>query len=317
MVDANAVISGAPNGLRTWRLHELTVQTNPQFGFNDTTLDELDPEMVSLLTDRCYCADNVRSDAEISKGDLPHAEVNLQCAVAVHAQSFRDGRILATPLNKGKERSIDGFSASLWEIDLEGARVVQRFLGNTCAITDVASNASIIATASREGTARLFDPCSGSCTSILYSGEPVFAVTLCDREPFAFTGGCGESVLVWDLRKSSKSCLYELSTGNTMVKGLAWHGNTLIVAGDCSHIDRHGQPLDQDFNPVRPDTQTSLNGTSRSHQHWWPPRAKHDPDDFSEIFDCSSHAVFFWKFGGTVADVIRGVPAGEKACTIS
>ena len=75
--------------------------------------------------------------------------------------------------------------------------------------------------------------CAGpSSSSSIGGGNQLGASMLC------FTGGVGESIWAWDLRRvgsggSRAQALYELSTGNMIVNGLAWHEGSSSLMASC------------------------------------------------------------------------------------
>ncbi|KAG2440537.1 hypothetical protein HYH02_010415 [Chlamydomonas schloesseri] len=68
-----------------------------------------------------------------------------------------------------------------------------------------------------------------------------------------FAGGATESIWCWDLRRGAARPLYELSTGNTNVRALAWHPptGTLLAALDAPWSDRLGHHSREDWMRVR------------------------------------------------------------------
>lgn len=53
---------------------------------------------------------------------------------------------------------------------------------------------------------------------------------------FCFAGGACEAVWCWDLRASKAEVLYEMSTGNNSVVGLAWHEKSSTLLSSCESM---------------------------------------------------------------------------------
>ncbi|KAL0063424.1 hypothetical protein AAF712_009628 [Marasmius tenuissimus] len=138
---------------------------------------------------------------------------------------------------------------SLISVDLESGKRVGRYLGHGGTITyfssDPVSEPNTFLTACSDTYARLYD-CrqplpvltfeaenGGFCHSAVYAHP--------NGLPFVFTGGTKSEVIrLWDVR--ARRLVYELSTGNTSVEGLAWDSqrNTLYAATECSYLGRMG-----------------------------------------------------------------------------
>ncbi|KAK9817770.1 hypothetical protein WJX72_001936 [[Myrmecia] bisecta] len=132
-------------------------------------------------------------------------------------------------------------------VDFETQQPMNWLLGHTSDISQInvcPEQPWLLASASLDGTAKLWDLRSGLCTLTLLdkSDGPIKALApLVDGgQPFCFTGGADESVKCWDVRAAR--CLYELATGNNNAEHMLWHGpsRSLLVCTECSHIDRDG-----------------------------------------------------------------------------
>ncbi|KAL9646379.1 hypothetical protein ABK040_014530 [Willaertia magna] len=119
--------------------------------------------------------------------------------------------------------------------------------------------------------------------------EPVRSSELVniDGTSFVFSSGEDESIRCWDLRMQLP--LYELSTGNSTVKSLHYHkpSNTLISGCDFRY-NRFG------------DKRYGFRGTAWEEDDEddldWPKEAKHEKDDFKEVFDAEDSMILRYKF---------------------
>ncbi|KIO23089.1 hypothetical protein M407DRAFT_244923 [Tulasnella calospora MUT 4182] len=92
--------------------------------------------------------------------------------------------------------------------------------------------------------------------------------------PIIFSGGKDELVKAWDVRHT-KRCLYELSTGTTQPKSLAWHdeSQTLFLLGN----NIYGGEDDRD-------------------EDWWPSKAHRNRDYFGAPWCSSGHLMAEYRF---------------------
>ncbi|KAH9935224.1 uncharacterized protein BXZ73DRAFT_76917 [Epithele typhae] len=140
-------------------------------------------------------------------------------------------------------------------LDLEaGGRIVTRFLGHGGEVahisTDSRGNPNLFVTACTDGYARMFDvrhPLPVLTFNVEREKSHCGDVVLVhpDGIPTLFTAGTrSHQVKLWDIR--AKQCVYELSTGNNDVNGLAWDSATssLFVATECENMDRMGNRMD-------------------------------------------------------------------------
>lgn len=126
-----------------------------------------------------------------------------------------------------------------------------------------------------------------------------------------FVGGeKTQAVKCWDVR--ARRALYELSTGNNTVAGLAWSDtmNTLFTATSCEYVDRMGyhdsyrrlrlerparpardeggdDPMDEDSDESEGEDWDENDDEER----YWPDLAYHNENDFREPFDLGEHSV--------------------------
>lgn len=128
-----------------------------------------------------------------------------------------------------------------------------------------------------------------------------------------FTGGNrSESIKAWDPRASSRSCIYELSTGNNIVTSLAWDAprSTLYAATECSYMDRLGYHHDyravrRPRSPKEPkqgnhmdvddededeyDDEDEYEEDYDPEDQYWPKNAFHDEKYFGYLLDSGDH----------------------------
>jgi len=140
----------------------------------------------------------------------------------------------------------------------------------------------------------------------------------------AFAGGTKkECITVWDLR--ARSLVYDLSTGNNAVQGLAWDtdANSLYAATECLYVDRHGNHHDYrhakipkrnrplktvDVEKERDDDDEELSDREFDSEdsdfededecRGWPKNAYHDENYYGHIFDSGEHRICkpsFWR----------------------
>ena len=109
-----------------------------------------------------------------------------------------------------------------------------------------------------------------------------------------FAGGAGEAIWAWDLRGGQARCVYEMSTGNTIVESLVWHqgSNSLIAACDSPWENRHGDCSEDDFIHLGEegearigrgdgsDGEDSQEESDDMEGYYWPISAFHSYKDF-------------------------------------
>ncbi|KAI0749754.1 WD40-repeat-containing domain protein [Daedaleopsis nitida] len=135
-------------------------------------------------------------------------------------------------------------------IDFEhGGKRVARYLGHggeVERITTSPADPNVFITAGSDGYARLYDvrrPLPVLTFNTGLQREVCSDVVLVhpDGIPTLFTGGdITQQVKMWDIR--AEECVYELSTGNNSVVGLAWDParSSLFVATECRYVNRLG-----------------------------------------------------------------------------
>ncbi|KAL5637777.1 hypothetical protein ACGC1H_002142 [Rhizoctonia solani] len=126
--------------------------------------------------------------------------------------------------------------------------------------------------------------------------------------PTVFTGTSkSEQIKLWDIR--ARACVYELSTGNTMVESLSWdaHNNCLYAATQCSYMDRLGNHHDYRYAKI-PKSQRSIQDVNEEDEEddddeevtdgerCWPKDAWHTEDYFGHLFDAGDHSIIRYKF---------------------
>ncbi|KAJ7156535.1 hypothetical protein C8R43DRAFT_1234769 [Mycena crocata] len=135
-------------------------------------------------------------------------------------------------------------------VDLEhGGTTGARYLGGGGEIRQISTSSAdpnVFLAAATDGYARLFDVRLPLPVLSLSAGCGKTACTAGvfvhpDGIPTVFTGTDQDEVLrLWDVRGAK--LVYELSTGNNEVVGLAWDGarNVLYASTNCNYMDRNG-----------------------------------------------------------------------------
>ncbi len=121
----------------------------------------------------------------------------------------------------------------------------------------------------------------------------------------------------WDLRAGRAQALYELSTGNTRVKALAWHPatNSLLASCDSAFCDPAGGNNEDDWQGWSDQQEEQAARGGRGPYDvwdsipWWPIAAKHSRKDFKAYFNEPEWAMIQYRFSDRAA---RGVPESAK-----
>ena len=108
-----------------------------------------------------------------------------------------------------------------------------------------------------------------------------------------FSGGHKtEGIKTWDIR--AQKCVYELSTGNTSVMGLAWSSaqSTLYAATACPYLDWQGGFSGyRDLNTGMLHASDIMAPKTRRHHTYWPDRALHVENAFGYAYDAGMHVM--------------------------
>ncbi|KAI0649447.1 hypothetical protein C8Q79DRAFT_999214 [Trametes meyenii] len=179
---------------------------------------------------------------ELSRGSAPTAIVAFTDDPAFEPLTLHlhtpSGRLICG--EQGNARDTHRYSCVAIDIE-HGGRRVARYLGHgqdVDRITASPGDPNVFVTAGSDGYARIFDvrrplP-SEACADVVFVHP--------DSIPTLFTGGeRTEQVKVWDVR--GKSVVYELSTGNNAVAGMAWNSrrSSLYVSTECRRMNRMGE----------------------------------------------------------------------------
>ncbi|KAJ7479389.1 hypothetical protein B0H11DRAFT_2423573 [Mycena galericulata] len=202
-------------------------------------------------------------------------------------------------------------------VDLEhGGKIAGRYLG---AFGDVRSfstsgaDPNVFLIAGNDGYARLYDvrrplPVLTLCSN---TGEDSCGGALLihpDGVPGIFTAASRDEVIrFWDVR--GKRMVYELSTGNTQVTGMAWHEAhcALYVSTTCEYMDQYGRSRGYRHAKVPRTARTlDLEGEDSDEDYdsddddddgpCWPKNAAHAEDYFGHLFDAGDHRIFRYAF---------------------
>ncbi|KAI0326952.1 WD40 repeat-like protein [Cubamyces sp. BRFM 1775] len=149
------------------------------------------------------------------------------------------------------ERTASSGGYACLALDLEhGGRRAARYLGHGGDVTRITTSPgdpNLFVTAAGDGYARLFDarrplPVLTIETSIQHEGCVDVVLVHPNGIPTLFTGGDRtQQIKMWDIRE--QECVYELSTGNNAVRGMAWDDahSSLFVATECPYVNRFGE----------------------------------------------------------------------------
>ncbi|GJE96272.1 WD40 repeat domain-containing protein [Phanerochaete sordida] len=196
-------------------------------------------------------------------------------------------------------------------LDLEhGGATAARYIGHAGTITGFSTSggdANAFLTSCADGYARLYDrraPLPVLTFDVEKRESPLLAAVLAhvDGLPVMFSGGVkSEGIKCWDVR--AQKCVYELSTGNTEVAGLAWSDahKTLYATGGCSHKDwmgaYHGY-RDFEMGHIRDSDILGprKRGEPMEREPFWPDRAIHIENAFGYAYDAGSHVMLSYRF---------------------
>ncbi|KAJ7438782.1 hypothetical protein B0H11DRAFT_1829022 [Mycena galericulata] len=222
-------------------------------------------------------------------------------------------------------------------VDLEhGGKIVGRYLGafgNVRSFSTSGADPNVFLTAGNDGYARLYDvrrplPVLTLCSS---TGEDSCGGALLihpDGVPGIFTAASRDEVIrFWDVR--GKRMVYELSTGNTQVTGMAWHEAhcALYVSTTCEYMDQYGRSRGYRHAKVPRTARTlDLEGEDSDEDYdsdddddddgpCWPKNAAHAEDYFGHLFDAGDHRIFRYAF--KEAPDISVLPAYGEATVYS
>lgn len=99
---------------------------------------------------------------------------------------------------------------------------------------------------------------------------------------------------MWDVR--ARKALYELSTGNSSVSGLAWDParNQLFAATECTYRDSYGNHFDYRPASFRDSDLDDSDGyddydSDDDDERAWPEHAAHEESSFGHPFDAGDH----------------------------
>lgn len=206
----------------------------------------------------------------------------------------------------------------------------------------------LVSHSAREGVANVWDLRTARPTHhlecsddrILYAALGVAV----DSTPFVFTGGADEGIKAWDLRKGGRP-LYELSTGNTVVRDLQWiPANSSLIAAtvSCYQQERgfgrvdgngwrhdmstlldlrrgysmHNAMLHQKLCGEEPDFERRHADLRPDGPEGWPARAVHARSDFHDgkggEVDVGGHALLQYRFSGAMAMAPPSPPAAPS-----
>ncbi|KAI0784256.1 hypothetical protein C8Q75DRAFT_810319 [Abortiporus biennis] len=281
-------------------------------------------------------------DMEWSTGNPAHSTLSfseLGEDIRIGTWKFHSstGHMLCTEstVPASKDSSMNKYSCVSMDIE-HGAKMVTRYLGHGGGVyefsTDEAGDPKTFITACSDGYVRMFDirrPCpvltfdseknSAFCYSALYMHP--------DGIPTVITGGNKtECLQVWDVR--AKQLVYDLSTGNNIVQGMAWdtEHTTLYAVTECSYVDwmggSHGYrdaripkymrtPTQGEEGKKEEDTKKK---ESKRHENedddesseeddsdiepgvYWPEGAWHQENYYGKLYDAGSHTLLKYVF---------------------
>ncbi|KZO99499.1 hypothetical protein CALVIDRAFT_553381 [Calocera viscosa TUFC12733] len=233
---------------------------------------------------------------EPSSGSKPNRMIRLEADIA----RARIKTWANAPLALSRTSFICGFQDEFrcMQVDMETGKIGGRYIGHGAAITSIGSYAddphSFLTTA-RDGVVRLYDVRQPTPSFAAYTTDETVlgaALASCDGQPLLFVGGTKtELVTCWDVR--SRKPLYELSTGNNQVTGLAWNSSAqcLYAATSCPHVDAQGNPIET----------RKLRNVQNAGARKWPKKAFHNEKFFGAPYDASGHRLYRYAFKPSAA----------------
>ncbi|KAJ7199236.1 WD40 repeat-like protein, partial [Mycena pura] len=226
-------------------------------------------------------------------------------------------------------RSVFGRDYNVVSVDLETQQIAMRFLGHSASPSCIATNSTDpngFVTAAFDGGVRLYDVRQPTPRFAIDHGDEKLCTALYESiggQPFIIYGtDKSEQIKVWDVR--SRKPMYELATGNTAVRSLAWDARrqTLLAATECIYRDRVGNV--HDYRPAKigshgrewlgdGDAHGEHEGEDKDEdwedededededdeddeERWWPDRAWHAETSFGVALDCADHMLFRYQF---------------------
>ncbi|KAJ7485101.1 hypothetical protein B0H11DRAFT_2018117 [Mycena galericulata] len=198
-------------------------------------------------------------------------------------------------------------------VDLDTAKAAARYLGHyrrIMAFSTSDTDPQVFLTAAADGYVRLYDTRTPLPTLSLHADRCQAVLVHPDGIPMVFTGSSSEEVVkLWDIRASKM--VYELSTGNNEVKGMAWDAsrNVLYVSTKCGNVDkRSGRPIGYRLAEIpgegsqngdeygEPETGSHDGDEMECGDFAWPCNASHTEDYFGDVFDAGEHRIFRYAF---------------------
>ncbi|KAH9838316.1 uncharacterized protein C8Q71DRAFT_750418 [Rhodofomes roseus] len=236
---------------------------------------------------------------EYSTGSLPSTTVPLRFHPRTLYLHKPSGHVLA-----GEDPS-KGYGCVALDLEHGGA-VAARYLGHAGTIADFSTSegdANAFLTAAGDGYARLYDrrrPLPVLTFDVEKRESALMAAVLVhiDGIPIMFSGGNRSAgIKCWDVR--AKKCVYELSTGNTTVGGLAWSSaqSTLYAATASPYLDWKGGY--SSYSELHmPEVADILPPKTRrpGRKVFWPDRAIHVENAFGYVYDAGMHAMLRYAF---------------------
>lgn len=223
--------------------------------------------------------DEAVEEVEVSMGVNPHTVSMLPCPRRGSKLSLRSGDFCSIfdrtcLLNDGQKTLAVSLSSNVVvTYDITTMKAKQTLLGHMHEISDLApaplswQQPDLFASCSRTGDVKLWDvrtpgPSAAVTLTNGRTSHVLLALALAsggsstseDRSQLGpgmvcFAGGTGQGIWAWDLRAGQARVLYELSTGNMVVHGLAWHegSSSLIASCECMTENRLGESYKEDF----------------------------------------------------------------------
>ncbi|KAK0430856.1 WD40-repeat-containing domain protein [Armillaria borealis] len=195
---------------------------------------------------------------------------NACSSVQFQDSTFEPSRWTAHPSKPGTVLSAGAGGLSCVALDLEhGGKASTRYLGHGGHISSMSTDGS---------------------------GDPNIFVTGCgDRYVRMYDVRNPLQFLVWDVR--GRRMVYELATGNTAVRGLAWDKtrNCLYAATECEWANVPGD-LDSTEEQKQEDDNPSEADARLQPPQCWPKRAHHAEDYFGHAFDAGEHRILRYQF---------------------
>ncbi|KZT53574.1 hypothetical protein CALCODRAFT_48994 [Calocera cornea HHB12733] len=225
---------------------------------------------------------------ELSSGSKPNRMVRLEADVArAQIETWTNA-----PSALSSTSFICGFEEEFrcMHVDMETGKIGGRYIGHGETITSVSSSPEdphVFVTTAKDGVVRMYDVRQPTPTFAAYTTDETVLGAAVAYYDILFVGGTKtELITCWDVQATKP--LYELSTGNNQITGLAWNSSTqsLYAATSCPHVDSEGNPIEM----------RKLRGGQNTRARKWPKKAFHNEMFFGVPYDAGGHRLYRYAF---------------------